>query len=72
MRRYEQGTQAYDAALEALARRGEEDLARVEPEVRAILDEVRARGDDALRALAARFEKREVSDIHLVVSGSLP
>ena len=55
---HERGTPAYDAALAGLERRGESDLLRVEPEVRAILDDVRARGDAALVTLTRRFEGR--------------
>jgi histidinol dehydrogenase len=46
----------YEATLRALEARGDDDLARVEPVVRAIIDDVRARGDDALRMLAERFD----------------
>ena len=53
----ERGDDGYEAALEALARRGAEDLSRVEPEVRAILAAVRDRGDEALRELTERFER---------------
>ncbi|HEY8429493.1 MAG TPA: histidinol dehydrogenase, partial [Sandaracinaceae bacterium] len=55
---HERGTAAYDEALHALARRGDADLARVEPEVRAILDAVRERGDEAVLELTERFEGR--------------
>ncbi|MGF1469080.1 MAG: histidinol dehydrogenase [Sandaracinaceae bacterium] len=50
------GTEGYERALQALSRRGEADLERVEPEVRPILRAVRERGDDAVRELTARFE----------------
>ena len=56
VRLHERGTPAYDAALSALARRGEADLARVEPVVREILDAVRARGDSALAEYTERFD----------------
>jgi histidinol dehydrogenase len=46
----------YDAALAALERRGEADLARVEPVVREILDTIRARGDEALAEYTERFD----------------
>lgn len=52
------GSEAYDAALKALSRRGEADLARVEPDVRRIIDAVRTRGDEAIREFAERFEGR--------------
>lgn len=59
------GEPGYDAALSRLDARGETDLDAVEPTVRAILDEVRARGDDALRALTLRFEGRTLGPIVL-------
>lgn len=59
------GTAEYDAALEALSRRGDADLERVEPEVRAILAAVRERGDAALRELTERFEQRTLGAIVL-------
>lgn len=55
---HERGSEDYERALAALARRGDADLARVEPDVRAILDDVRARGDAAVLALNERFEGR--------------
>jgi histidinol dehydrogenase len=55
-----QGTAEFDAALERLARRGEADLARVEPKVRAVIDDVRANGDEAVCRYVERFEGRSV------------
>ncbi|MEZ4408202.1 MAG: histidinol dehydrogenase [Polyangiales bacterium] len=52
----EHGSPAYDRALRALADRGDDDLDRVTPAVREILDAVRTRGDAALREYAARFD----------------
>ena len=52
------GEAGYEDALTALARRGDADLEKVEPAVRAILGEVRERGDAAIRDLTARFESR--------------
>ncbi|MAQ17163.1 MAG: histidinol dehydrogenase [Sandaracinus sp.] len=52
------GEAGYEDALTALARRGDADLEKVEPAVRAILSEVRERGDAAIRDLTARFESR--------------
>lgn len=60
---HRRGTQAYDAALAALSRRGDADLERVEADVRAILRAVRERGDAALRELTQRFEQRELGSI---------
>jgi histidinol dehydrogenase len=53
-----EGTAEFDALLGKLRRRGESDLARVEPAVREILDAVRRDGDRALATLVERFEKR--------------
>jgi histidinol dehydrogenase len=52
------GVPEYETRLAALSRRGDADLARVEPEVRSILDAVRKDGDAAVRALTERFEGR--------------
>ena len=54
-----EGTDDFDRLLGALRRRGETDLERVEPVVRAILGEVRAEGDAALARAVERFEKRK-------------
>lgn len=62
---HQRGDAHYAEALTALEHRGMEDLSRVEPEVRAILDAVRERGDDAVREYARRFEAREVVDVRL-------
>lgn len=59
----QRGTETYDRALASLAHRGDADLARVEPEVRAILEAVRTRGDAALHELTERFEKRRASPL---------
>jgi histidinol dehydrogenase len=61
----ERGSTEYDDALRALSRRGEADLEAVEPAVRAILAEVRMRGDAALRELTERFDHRVVRDVVL-------
>lgn len=57
---HERGTPAYAEAEARLSRRGESDLLRVEPEVKAILAEVKARRDAALHQYAAQFESRNV------------
>lgn len=62
---FERGTREYDESLAALGRRGDSDLERVEPEVRAILSAVRERQDEALRELTRRFEAREQSQLLL-------
>ncbi|MGE0791111.1 MAG: histidinol dehydrogenase [Sandaracinaceae bacterium] len=56
---------AYAETLERVARRGDMDLERVEPEVRAILAAVRDEGDAALRRYAERFEGRTLSDVRM-------
>lgn len=60
---YERGRAGYEEALRALSRRGDEDLARVEPEVRAIVDSVRERGDRAVLDYAERFEGRRPASL---------
>jgi histidinol dehydrogenase len=57
---HEAGTAAYADAEAKLSRRGESDLMRVEPEVRAILEAVRTRGDEALHGYAQQFESRTI------------
>jgi histidinol dehydrogenase len=53
-----EGTPAFDALLARLRRRGEADLARVEPAVREILGAVRAEGDRALARFVEKFEHK--------------
>ena len=55
---YEQGQPGYEDTLASLSRRGDEDLARVEPDVRAILAAVRERGDEAVLEYTERFDHR--------------
>jgi histidinol dehydrogenase len=62
---YEQGQPGYDDALASLSRRGDEDLARVEHEVRAILDAVRDRGDEAVLDYTERFDGRRPQSLVL-------
>ena len=64
-----QGEPAFDATLRALESRGEEDLSSVEPAVRAILDDVRARGDAAVLDACERFEKRRPSPLLKTIDG---
>jgi histidinol dehydrogenase len=49
---------SFAATLERLSGRGEVDFEKVEGAVRAILADVRARGDEAVRAYVERFERR--------------
>ena len=53
----------FEAELARLARRGESDLARVEPAVRAILDGVRKGGDEALGRYVSEFEDRKTAGL---------
>jgi len=50
----------FDNALAHLSRRGDTDFARVEPAVRAILDDVRAEGDSAVLRYVKQFEHRDL------------
>src|SRR5258706_16000678 len=63
LRIVQEGTVAFDSVLEALSRRGESDLSRVEPAVREILHAVRTEGDAAVRRFVREFEKREVETL---------
>ena len=56
---------AYGPRLTALERRGDADLARVEPDVRKILARVRNGGDAAVRELTERFEGRKSRCVRL-------
>ena len=58
LRIYERGQAGYEETLASLSRRGDEDLARVEPDVRAILEAVRERGDAAVLDYTERFDRR--------------
>ncbi len=62
---HERGQPGYEDAVRSLSRRGDEDLARVEPDVRAILDAVRDRGDEAVIEYAERFEGRQLRSLVL-------
>jgi histidinol dehydrogenase len=53
-----EGTAQFDEAMHRFEGRGASDLSRVEPAVRAILGDVRARGDAAVNEYVERFEKR--------------
>ncbi|MDF2696324.1 MAG: Histidinol dehydrogenase [Labilithrix sp.] len=52
------GTAPFTEALKHLHERGESDFARVEPQVREILDAVKAEGDRAVLRFVERFERR--------------
>ena len=54
---------SFSSTLKALARRGDTDLERVEPAVKAILNAVSAQGDEAVRSYVEQFEKRQVSEL---------
>ncbi|NOY92568.1 MAG: histidinol dehydrogenase [Deltaproteobacteria bacterium] len=62
---HERGDASYEQALEALSRRGEADLERVEPVVRDILAQVRERGDEALCELSERFDGARPEHVRL-------
>lgn len=62
---YERGQPDYEGTLTSLSRRGDEDLARVEPDVRAILDAVRTRGDAAVLEYSERFDRRRPESLLL-------
>ncbi len=64
-----QGEPTFDDTLRALESRGESDLTAVEPAVRAILDDVRARGDAAVLDACEKFEKRRPSPLFKIVDG---
>lgn len=55
---HEQGEPGFDETLRTLSRRGDADLERVEPAVRAILNQVRDDGDAGIRKLTEKFEHR--------------
>jgi histidinol dehydrogenase len=59
MRILERTEKAYHDEIARLAHRGDADLARVEPVVAKILDEVRSNGDAALVALTERIDGRK-------------
>ncbi len=62
---HERGHADYEDSLRALAHRGDDDLARVEPAVRAILDAVRERGDEAVLEYSEKFDKRRPDSLLL-------
>ena len=62
---YERGQAGYEDTLASLSRRGDEDLARVEADVRAILDAVRERGDAAVLEYTERFDGRRPDSLVL-------
>ena len=62
---YERGQAGYEETLRSLSRRGDEDLARVEPDVRASLDAVRERGDEAVLEYTERFDARRPESLVL-------
>lgn len=58
MQIFERSSPEYEPELRRLGRRGESDLARVEPVVASILDEVRRDGDAALHRVTERVDGR--------------
>jgi histidinol dehydrogenase len=63
MRILEQNAPEYRETLARLADRGDSDLAKVEPVVAAILDEVKSGGDRALIAVTERVDRRTPSPL---------
>src|SRR5438309_77871 len=59
------GTEEGRAAIQRLLRRATAAAAEVEAGARAILDDVRARGDAAVREATVRFEGRELETLEL-------
>ncbi|MBW2719035.1 MAG: histidinol dehydrogenase, partial [Deltaproteobacteria bacterium] len=62
---YERGQAGYEDTLASLSRRGDEDLTRVEPDVRAILAAVREQGDEAVLDYTERFDGRRPESLVL-------
>lgn len=62
---FEVGSEGYEKTLESLSYRGDEDLARVEPAVKEILAEVKARGESAALDYTEKFDGRRPSAIKL-------
>jgi histidinol dehydrogenase len=58
-----EGSAEFDSLFAKLQKRGESDLARVEPSVREIITAVQTGGDHALRAQIERFEKRSPREL---------
>lgn len=58
------GTPSFTSSLALLHDRGDADFAKVEPAVRAILDDVRKEGDPAVLRHVAHFEKRVVDTLY--------
>ena len=58
------GTPSFTSSLALLHDRGDADFAKVEPAVRAILEDVRREGDPAVLRHVAQFEKRVVHTLY--------
>jgi histidinol dehydrogenase len=65
LRRLDARRAADQPGIAALARRGAVIPREVDDRVRAICDDVRARGDEAVREYTRRFEQRELADLEL-------
>src|SRR5438067_660753 len=61
---------SFEATVRALETRGELDLSKVEGAVRAILDDVRARGDAAVIAACEKFERRRPQPLLKTIDGA--
>ena len=67
MRRFSYGEENFGAEIERLSLSGEDTFARVEKDVRAIIERVRAGGDDALVELTREFDGVSLDPESLVV-----
>ena len=65
MRTIDRSQPDYEQTLQALSRRSASVPEEIEASARKIIAEVRAGGDAAVRALTARFEKRQLGDLEL-------
>ena len=67
MRRFGYGAEDFAAGIERLSLSGEDAFSRVEGDVRAIIERVRAEGDDALIDLTQAFDGVSLDAGSLVV-----
>ena len=67
MRRFSYGAENFGAEIERLSLSGEDAFSRVEDGVRAIIERVRAGGDDALAELTKKFDGVSLDPESLVV-----
>src|SRR5262245_34815685 len=65
IRIYEKSSPDFQRRLDALCNRSSEQSEQIEAAARRTIAKVRARGDAALRALTAEFDKRQLDAIEL-------